>query len=136
MQHDSMSCGATCLQMICEAYGKIVCKNTIENLCSASTEGVSLSALSDAATNLGFEANAVTAITDELHDLPLPCILHWNQNHFVVLYKIKKGRKFYIADPGKGLVTYSREEFESHWISTSSDGGGCPKTLKQQPCDI
>ncbi|MFS6554299.1 cysteine peptidase family C39 domain-containing protein, partial [Parabacteroides distasonis] len=43
---------------------------------------------------------------------------------FVVLYKIKKGRKFYIADPGKGLITYSREEFESHWISTTSDGEG------------
>ena len=54
--------------------------------------------------------------------MPLPCILHWNQNHFVVLYKVKKGKKFYIADPGKGLVTYSLEEFKQHWISTSSNG--------------
>ena len=53
---------------------------------------------------------------------PLPCILHWNQNHFVVLYKQKRGKKFYIADPGKGLVTYSRKEFMEHWISTRSQG--------------
>lgn len=52
----------------------------------------------------------------------LPCILHWNQNHFVILYKIKKGKKFYIADPAKGLVTYTLEEFKQHWISTRSDG--------------
>ena len=52
----------------------------------------------------------------------MPCILHWNQNHFVVLYKVKKGKKFYVADPGKGLVTYSLEEFKQHWISTSSNG--------------
>ena len=57
-----------------------------------------------------------------LGEVPLPCILHWNQNHFVVLYKVKKGKKFYVADPGKGLVTYSLEEFKQHWISTSSNG--------------
>ena len=53
---------------------------------------------------------------------PLPCILHWNQNHFVVLYKQKRGKKFYIADPGKGLVTYGRKEFMEHWVSTRSQG--------------
>ena len=53
---------------------------------------------------------------------PLPCILHWNQNHFVVLYKIRRGKKFYIADPGKGKIRYNREEFRRHWISTTSQG--------------
>ena len=52
----------------------------------------------------------------------MPCILHWNQNHFVVLYKVKKGKKFYVADPGKGLVTYGLDEFKKHWISTKSNG--------------
>lgn len=52
---------------------------------------------------------------------PLPCILHWNQNHFVILYKIKRGKKFYIADPAKGLVKYTLDEFKEHWISTRSD---------------
>ena len=59
---------------------------------------------------------------NELCDQPLPCILHWNQNHFVVLYKVKKGKKFYVADPGKGLVKYNLEEFKNHWISTRSNG--------------
>jgi ATP-binding cassette subfamily B protein len=56
----------------------------------------------------------------------LPCIVHWNQNHFVVVYKIKKHRKgnytVYVADPGKGLVTYNKEEFCEYWISTRSNG--------------
>ena len=51
-----------------------------------------------------------------------PCILHWNQNHFVVLYKVKKGKTFYIADPAKGLVKYNLEEFKKHWVSTQSGG--------------
>lgn len=59
---------------------------------------------------------------NELCDQPLPCILHWNQNHFVVLYKVKKGKKFYVADPGKGLVKYNLEEFKNHWISMRSNG--------------
>ena len=57
-----------------------------------------------------------------LGEVPLPCILHWNQNHFVVLYKVKKGKNFYVADPGKGLVVYTLEEFKQHWISTKSNG--------------
>ena len=57
-----------------------------------------------------------------LGEVPLPCILHWNQNHFVVLYKVKKGKNFYVADPGKGLVVYTLEEFKQHWISTNSNG--------------
>lgn len=58
---------------------------------------------------------------DRLTVAPLPCILHWNQNHFVVLYKVKKGKKFYIADPGKGLVSYGLDEFKKHWVSTKSN---------------
>ena len=52
----------------------------------------------------------------------MPCILHWNQNHFVVLYKVKKGKKFYVADPGKGKTTYNLEDFKQHWISTRANG--------------
>ena len=78
--------------------------------------------LNDAAITLGFHTVSARAEVNELCDQPLPCILHWNQNHFVVLYKVKKGKKFYIADPGKGLVKYSLEEFKSHWISTRSNG--------------
>lgn len=59
---------------------------------------------------------------EQLPQAPLPCILHWSQNHFVILYKIKNNKKFYIADPGKGLVTYTEKEFKNHWISTQSKG--------------
>ena len=52
----------------------------------------------------------------------MPCILHWNQNHFVVLYKVKKGKKFYVADPGKGKTTHNLEDFKQHWISARANG--------------
>jgi ATP-binding cassette subfamily B protein len=83
---------------------------------------VSLLGISEAATELGFETIAGKMPVDKLSQAPLPCILHWNQNHFVVLYKVRHNRKFYVADPGKGLIKYSREEFSKHWVSTVSGG--------------
>jgi ATP-binding cassette subfamily B protein len=82
---------------------------------------VSLLGISEAATELGFETIAGKITVDKLSRSPLPCILHWNQNHFVVLYKVRHNKKFYVADPGKGLIKYSREEFSKHWVSTVSD---------------
>ena len=78
--------------------------------------------LNDAAIALGFRAVCARISPPKLVQNSFPCILHWNQNHFVVLYKVKKGKKFYVADPGKGLVKYNLEEFKSHWISTRSNG--------------
>ncbi len=72
---------------------------------------------------MGLETLSARVGVGELAKATLPCIPHWNQNHFVVLYKVRKGRKFYIADPGKGLITYGLEEFRRHWVSTASDGG-------------
>ena len=83
---------------------------------------MSLLGISEAATELGFETIAGKVPVDKLSRSPLPCILHWNQNHFVVLYKVRHNRKFYVADPGKGLIKYSREEFSKHWVSTVSGG--------------
>ena len=77
--------------------------------------------INEAAKILGFQTVSARATIAELSETPLPCILHWNQNHFVVLYKVKKGKKFYIADPGKGKTTYNLEEFRRHWISTRSN---------------
>ncbi len=78
--------------------------------------------INEAAKTLGLHTVCARATIEELSETPLPCILHWNQNHFVVLYKVKKGKKFYIADPGKGKTTYNLEEFRRHWISTRSNG--------------
>ena len=121
-QYDSMQCGMVCLQMVSEHYGQTHSVKKISVLCPPTKEGTSLLGLNDAAVTLGFYTVCVETKVNELSYLPLPSILHWNQNHFVVLYKVKKGKKFYVADPGKGLVKYSLEELKSHWISTRSNG--------------
>ena len=117
-----MSCGVTCLQMICRYYRKNNYSDYLSNICLATANGVSLLSLSDTAYKLGLYAISGRLTIKELSSAVIPCILHWNQNHFVVLYKIKDGKKFYIADPAKGLITYTLDEFKEHWISTHSDG--------------
>ena len=121
-QHDCMQCGIACLQMICNYYGKEYSLDSLSKICFATTEGVSMLGISETATSLGFHIVNVKCTVKTLTEVSLPSILHWNQNHFVVLYRVKNEKKFYIADPGKGLVTYSLEEFKKHWISTNSNG--------------
>lgn len=121
MQNDSMMCGVACLSMICRQYGKDYSQEYLTNLCVPTTEGVSLLSISDASELLGFHTISGRMAIADLQGATLPCILHWNQNHFVVLYKVKRNR-YYIADPAKGKIVYSKEEFASHWISTQSGG--------------
>lgn len=121
-QHDSMQCGITCLQMICKHYGKEYSLESLSRYCFATTEGVSMLGISEAANKLGLHTICGRVTMEQLPQAPLPCILHWRQNHFVVLYQIKKKKKYYIADPGKGLVTYTEKAFKDHWISTQSKG--------------
>ena len=96
--------------------------DSLSKLCFATTEGVSLLGINEAANTLGLRTISARTTIAMLIEAPLPCILHWNQNHFVVLYKVKKEKTFYVADPGKGLVTYSLDEFKKHWVSTYSNG--------------
>ncbi len=117
-----MQCGIACMAMICKYYGKGYSFETLSHLCTATTEGVSLLSLKKLGEELGLETLCGRISISQISEINSPCILHWNQNHFVVLYKVKKGKKFYIADPGKGLVKYSLDEFKAHWISTKSDG--------------
>ena len=121
-QHDSMQCGVACLQMICEYYHKKYSTNYLSGLCNTTTEGVSMLSIRDTAFALGLESNCGKVNIKGIKKISSPCILHWNQNHFVVLYKVRKGKTFYIADPAKGLVKYNLEEFKKHWVSTQSDG--------------
>ena len=120
-QHDSMQCGVACLQMICKCFGREYTMDSLSKLCFATTEGVSMLGINEGANILGLHTISTKTTISMLGEASLPCILHWNQNHFVVLYKVKKGKKFYVADPGKGLVTYGLEEFKQHWISTKSN---------------
>lgn len=135
-QHDSMQCGIACLAMICKHYGKNYPLDSLSKICFATSEGVSLLGISQAAENLGFETVCNKISTEKLKKASVPCILHWNQNHFVVLYKVgKNGNSYYIADPGKGKIKYDKDEFEQHWISTNSDGmcNGIAMFLKPTP---
>ena len=117
-----MQCGVACLQMVSRYFGREYSLHFLSDICFATNEGVSMLGISEAANEIGLHSVCTRATVEELSNVSLPCILHWNQNHFVVLYKVKRGKKFYIADPGKGLITYNIDEFKSHWISTRSNG--------------
>ena len=115
-QRDTMQCGVACLAMICRAYGEKVSVSYLDTLCSPTAEGVSMKGIADAAREIGLDSAGARITLDQLRQLDQPCILHWNQNHFVVLYGITRhGTRFHIADPGKGKYTLTEEEFRSHW---------------------
>ncbi|MCM1138894.1 MAG: peptidase domain-containing ABC transporter [Muribaculum sp.] len=123
-QYDSMQCGAASLTMVCDIFGKKISMAEAESLCGAGKNGVSMLALKNASNSLGLENVVMTTTTDELKSSPLPAILFWENKHFVVLYQISlKKNIFYIADPAKGLVKYSKEEFERRWINDESPTG-------------
>lgn len=121
-----MDCGPSCLKMIAEYYGRNYSLRTLRQLCFISKEGVSLFGISKAAESIGFHTIGGRFTFEKIFEhQPLPCIIHWNQNHFIVLYKIKKKGTnlcIHVADPGKGLLKYSKEEFISGWISTINKG--------------
>lgn len=124
-QHDAMQCGIACLQMVCKYYGKEYTLVQLSDICFATNEGVSLLGISQAAEKLGLHTVCGRATTEQLEQVELPSIIFWNQNHFVVLYKIKKRRKenlYYVADPGKGKVIYTEKEFKEGWLNTQSKG--------------
>lgn len=119
-QRDAMQCGVACLRMICWYHGRDVSMSELSQICNPSNEGVSLLGISEAAELLGLHTVSGRISVEDLKNDPLPCILHWNQNHFVVLYKVKK-KRYYIADPAKGIIKYTAQEFARHWVSTQSD---------------
>lgn len=124
-QFDMMDCGPACLRMIAKHYGKHYTLQTLRKKSYITHEGVSMLGISEAAESIGFRSLGVRINTDELSDkASLPCILHWNQNHFVVLYKVRKGRGrqpvFYIANPASKCAKYNREELEKCWCSTTN----------------
>ena len=123
-----MDCGPACLRMIAKYYGKHYTLQTLRKKCYITHEGVSMLGISEAAESIGFRSLGVRLDVDELEkNASLPCILHWNQNHFVVLYKVKKCRGgqsiFHIADPASKCVKYDQEEFEKCWCSTTNGRG-------------
>jgi len=123
-QLDARDCGPACLDAISRHYGKRHSLPVLREYCHINREGVSLLGISDAAEKIGFRTMGVKITFDKLaNEVPLPCIAHWKQQHFVVVYEIsgKKKDKVKVADPAHGLITYSREEFLKGWVSTKNE---------------
>lgn len=133
IQLDSMDCGPTCLRMITKFYGRSYSLQYLREHAFITREGVSMLGISDAAEQIGFRTMGVRVTLGQLNtELPLPCILHWNQRHFVVCYKIKNG-KYYIADPASKRLVYEKEEFEHCWFSTQVEGKDTGTALLLEP---
>lgn len=118
-QTESKDCGPTCIKIISKYYGKTINTQQLRTLSETTREGSSLLGLSEAVESMGFRSIGMKLSFEKLRDAPLPCILHWNKNHYVVLYKITKGIIF-ISDPAHGLIKYTTPEFLSHWIGNNA----------------
>ena len=122
-----MDCGGACLRMVAACYGRNFSGQEVQRLCAAGREGVSVLSVCEAAEAMGFRAVAGRVSLEKLTaQQPFPCILHWRQEHFVVLYAVKRkhrgDRWFCVADPGKGLQALDEETFKEHWLSTRRQG--------------
>ncbi|WPO80373.1 peptidase domain-containing ABC transporter [Flavobacterium sp. KACC 22761] len=119
-QADHKDCGPTCLKIVAKHYGKSVNIQELRENSETTREGSNLLFLSDAAEKIGFRTLGVKLSAEKLDEAPLPAILHWNKNHYVVLYKIKK-EIYYISDPAFGLIEYNKEDFLKFWIGNNAD---------------
>jgi len=126
LQLDAMDCGPSCLRMIAKHYGKNYSLHGLREKCFINRDGVSLLGISEAAELIGFRTIGVRIGWDQLvQEAVLPCIIHWHQNHFVVVYKISgKADKtiIWVADPAHGLVKYTKKEFLVAWLSDKREG--------------
>ena len=123
-QNEVMDCGPACLRMISKYYGHHYSLQTLRQKCFITREGVSLLGISDAAESIGFRTCGVKITGDQLaNEAMLPCILYWNNSHFVVCYKIKRKRGgkliFYIADPASQRLQYEEDEFKKCWLGVT-----------------
>jgi ATP-binding cassette, subfamily B, bacterial len=115
-QLDQMDCGATCLRMICAYHGKIYPLEWLRQKCGITRQGASFTGMMDAAEELGLKSLGLSVSMETLiKDVPLPCIVHWRQRHFVVVHKIGK-KHIYVADPAFGKVKYSHARFLEGWL--------------------
>ncbi|OJV87182.1 MAG: ABC transporter ATP-binding protein [Bacteroidia bacterium 44-10] len=137
-QLDAMDCGPTCLRMIARHYGKHYSLQTLRERSFITRAGVSMLGISDAAEHIGFRTSGVMISFEQLvEEAPLPCIVHWKQNHFVVVYDIKKEKRtdhrIYVADPALGLATYNEADFKKCWLSTKREDEDTGAALLLQP---
>lgn len=120
-QSESKDCGPTCIKIIAKHYGKNINIQRLRSLAETTREGSSMVGLSDAAESVGFRTVGVKLNYENFSaGAPLPAIVHWNKNHYAVVYKIKKS-KIYVSDPAAGLLRYTRDEFITSWIGKNAD---------------
>ncbi len=127
-QLDAMDCGPTCLRMVAQHYGKSYSLQSLREKCHIDREGVSLLGITEAAESIGMRTLVIKLPFEEdsednpaMMNIPLPCIAHWEQKHFVVVYKVNK-KYAWVADPGKGKIKMPRSEFEKGWLSDGNKG--------------
>ena len=126
-QRDAMDCGPTCLMMIAAHFGKRYPLPYLRQHCFLSREGVSAAGITEGADSIGLNTMTIKIKYDNpktieegcLLNAPLPCIAHWNQNHFVVIYKVTR-RAVWVADPGQGKFKLKRADFERSWADRKS----------------
>ncbi|MDC8099150.1 peptidase domain-containing ABC transporter [Chryseobacterium rhizosphaerae] len=128
-QHDQMDCAPACLCMIADYYGKKYSLQYVRDHSFITREGVSLLGITEISQKIGFDTLSAKLTIDVLkkEKESFPCILHWNQNHFVVLRKITKSffsdkYYFHLSDPAHGLIKLDEEKFRRHWISDDNKG--------------
>lgn len=120
-QLDAMDCGPACLKMIAKHFGKYYSLQHLRDLCGITREGVSFLDLSYGAEKIGLHTLAVKTDIQNLHTkVPLPCIIHWQNSHFVVVYKTTNS-KIYVSDPAKGLISHSFAEFQKGWYKQGEE---------------
>jgi ATP-binding cassette subfamily B protein len=120
-QMDQMSCGPTCLKMVCSHYGLEISISELNEISDLSKIGTSIFELANTGKKLGFNSLSVEIDFNILSsEVNFPCILHWKNNHFVVLYKITK-KYCFIADPAHGLVKLTHKEFKSFWLNNTNE---------------
>ncbi|MCU0329310.1 MAG: cysteine peptidase family C39 domain-containing protein, partial [Chitinophagales bacterium] len=130
-QLDEMDCGATCLRMISKWYGRDFTGTYLREISYTDRQGINIAGLTKAADTIGLKTMAVRVDAEKLiNNAPLPCILHWNQNHFVVLYEITNKKKYNdkkeiykIVDPAHGKISFSRNELLKKWSSSIKEDG-------------
>jgi len=121
-QLDAKDCGPACLRMVAKSYGKNYSIQSLRELSHITRQGVSLIGISNAAESIGFRTVGVRMSWKQLlEEATVPCIAHWDQRHFVVIYKVT-ANKIHIADPAVGKLSLSKKEFLQSWLSTKRDG--------------
>ena len=126
-QANQKDCGPTCLKIIAKYYKKTIFIQQLRTISETTRVGTSLLGLSEASEQLGFRSLGIKVDLQRLLEAPLPCVLHWNKNHYVVLYKMKSSTSFrrqelfYVSDPAHGLLKYNKADFLKHWIGNNAD---------------